>query len=249
MTLLIFRGQKCKFFYFIDLPLPLCRRQQLTNPSIAPSRSRTFNPTAPIFLPRTQSQPPIGPSRFPPPSPNSSKNTPYHQDPHQNHTGGINSTPMSPTNSGGVRIGRRLIGFGDFPEMVDSDLARERAERQRADRKAFGDDRFRGNPDRNSEWQPRRPRLLAPNGQVPPSTPAQGRSSSDVEESARNGNVANSGRRRGLSSSDEAVGLGIGTRRPGSGYSMAGYEQGHSGLGESIFNDGHEMHLSGVARV
>jgi hypothetical protein len=155
---------------------------------------------------------------------------------------------MSP-NSAGFRVGRRLIGFGDFPEMVDYDLARERAERQRVDRRALEDGRFRDNLDRNGERQPQRPRLVSPNVQVPSSIQSQGRSSSDVEESARNGNAANSGRRRGLSSPEEAVGLGIGTRRSGSGYWTGGYEEDHSGLGESMFNNGHETHLRGVAGI
>ena len=36
---------------------------------------------------------------------------------------------MGRTSSGGLRVGRRLIEFGDFPEPVDFDLARERADR------------------------------------------------------------------------------------------------------------------------
>jgi hypothetical protein len=38
---------------------------------------------------------------------------------------------MGRTTSGGMRVGRRVIEFGDFPEPVDFDLARERAERGR----------------------------------------------------------------------------------------------------------------------
>ena len=159
---------------------------------------------------------------------------------------------MSP-NSAGFRIGRRLIGFGDFPELVDYDLARERAERQRADRRTFEDGRFRDTLDRTSERQPQRPRLVSPNAQATSPPQGEGRSNSDVEESARNGNVANSGRRRGLSSPEEAVGLGIGTRRSGSGYWTGGYEEDHSGdhagLGESVFNHGHETRLNGVAGI
>jgi hypothetical protein len=36
---------------------------------------------------------------------------------------------MGRTISGGMKIGRRVIEFGDFPEPVDADLARERVER------------------------------------------------------------------------------------------------------------------------
>src|SRR5436190_3178758 len=109
--------------------------------SLTPSPSRSFNPTTPIFLPHTQSQPPVGLSGLLSPSPSSSRSPSHLQDSFHNQ---INSGPISPTNSGGVRIGRRLIGFGDFPELVDYDLARERAERQRAERTAFGESRVHG---------------------------------------------------------------------------------------------------------
>lgn len=155
---------------------------------------------------------------------------------------------MSPASSPGFRVGRRLIGFGDFPEMVDYDLARERVERQRADLRTVEDRSFGGKLDRDGALPPQRPRLASPNVQAQSATPGQGRSSSDVEEGARNGDAARAGRRRrGLSSPDEAVGLGIDSRRSGGGYWTRGYEGEHSGLGDGIFNDRHEMHLSGVA--
>jgi hypothetical protein len=123
----------------------------------------------------------------------------------------MNPIPTSPTNSGGVRVGRRLIGFGDFPEMVDFDLARERAERQRADRRALEESRLRENKsDGNTDWQSQRPRMTDP---LPASVQAQMRPSSNAEDNMKNGTEATAKRRRGLSNPEELVGLGIGSVR------------------------------------
>jgi hypothetical protein len=51
---------------------------------------------------------------------------------------------MGRTTSGGMRVGRRLIEFGDFPEPVDFDLARERAERVWLEREREREESFRG---------------------------------------------------------------------------------------------------------
>lgn len=50
---------------------------------------------------------------------------------------------MGRTTSGGIRVGRRLIEFGDFPEPVDFDLARERAERVWLERESAREESFR----------------------------------------------------------------------------------------------------------
>lgn len=51
---------------------------------------------------------------------------------------------MGRTTSGGLRVGRRLIEFGDFPEPVDFDLARERADRGWLERERERGESFRG---------------------------------------------------------------------------------------------------------
>jgi hypothetical protein len=55
---------------------------------------------------------------------------------------------MGCTISGGMRVGRRLIEFGDFPEPVDFDLARERADRgwleRERERESFRGERVEG---------------------------------------------------------------------------------------------------------
>jgi hypothetical protein len=38
---------------------------------------------------------------------------------------------MTRSGSGGVRVGRQVIGFGDFPDTVEVSEARERADRAR----------------------------------------------------------------------------------------------------------------------
>jgi hypothetical protein len=38
---------------------------------------------------------------------------------------------MTRSGSGGVRVGRQVIGFGDFPDTVEVSEARERADRVR----------------------------------------------------------------------------------------------------------------------
>ena len=48
---------------------------------------------------------------------------------------------MGRTMSGGMRVGRRVIEFGDFPEPVDADLARERVERSWEERERGRDRR------------------------------------------------------------------------------------------------------------
>jgi hypothetical protein len=192
-------------------PLPL------TNFSVPPLPPRpNFNPTAPIFLPRTQSQPP-GPSRQMPPSPLSAPRT---SPPYPEYLQQASSRPMSPSSSsGGVRIGRRMIGFGDFPDPVDLDLARQRVERQRSE---LSERRFReesprageisrsvenaraGNNERRNRERPRFVRIEPDsNGTIPP----QARTVSDCEIFERD--TTAEGRRRGLSSPERAVGLGF----------------------------------------
>lgn len=51
---------------------------------------------------------------------------------------------MGRTTSGGMRVGRRLIEFGDFPEPVDFELARERAEMVWLEREREREESFRG---------------------------------------------------------------------------------------------------------
>jgi hypothetical protein len=103
---------------------------------------------------------------------------------------------MSPSSSGGVRIGRRMIGFGDFPESVDLDLARQRADRQRADLRSVS---------RENE----RPRYMRidPNVGVNGSGLSQARAVSDCETMERESFGEGWGRRRGLSSPEKVVGL------------------------------------------
>ena len=51
---------------------------------------------------------------------------------------------MGRTSSGGLRVGRRLIEFGDFPEPVDFDVARERADQAWLERERERAGNFRG---------------------------------------------------------------------------------------------------------
>jgi hypothetical protein len=105
-------------------------------------------------------------------------------------------TSPSHTVAGGVRVGSRVIGFGDFPELVEVELARERVERQRAEQDMRGR-----------------------KGMVNGRKGAVARAVSDVREGERereivrerepHGDRLDSGRRRTLSSPERAVGLGL----------------------------------------
>jgi hypothetical protein len=120
--------------------------------------------------------------------------------------------PMSPSSSGGVRIGRRMIGFGDFPDPVDLDLARQRVERQRSE---LSERRFREASPRSSEVaratdnkrrNQDRPRFTRIDPNSNEDVPSQARAVSDCEIFERG--TPSEGRRRGLSSPERAVGLG-----------------------------------------
>lgn len=106
---------------------------------------QTFNPTAAVFSPplaseqeqnfqassRSQSR-----QREPDSYPDARTQIPY-------PVPGVPppAPAMSSSPPGGLIMGGRLIEFGDFPDPLDTDLARERAERLRAeadtDKKAF----------------------------------------------------------------------------------------------------------------
>ena len=58
--------------------------------------------------------------------------------------GEVRAPEMGRTTSGGVRVGRRLIEFGDFGEPVDYDLARERVDRAWLEREREREEIFRG---------------------------------------------------------------------------------------------------------
>jgi hypothetical protein len=122
---------------------------------------------------------------------------------------------MSPSSSGGVRIGRRMIGFGDFPEAVDLDLARQRVERQRSE---LSERRFRDASPRNASnekhdfgsersKQSERPRFVRIDPNANMKAPSQARAVSDCETWEKEKERPDEGRRRGLSSPERAVGL------------------------------------------
>ncbi|RDW84939.1 hypothetical protein BP6252_02529 [Coleophoma cylindrospora] len=80
-----------------------------------PTRTqRLFNPQAPSFSPRSS----YGPYDSPP-----QPSAPY-PTPEMNQSEG--GEDMSRSGSGGLRVGNRVIEFGDFPDAIDLALARER---------------------------------------------------------------------------------------------------------------------------
>jgi hypothetical protein len=105
-----------------------------------------------------------------------------------------------------------MIGFGDFPEAVDLDLARQRVERQRSE---LSERRFReaspragessraGSERRNQE----RPRFVRIDPNVNENVPSQARTVSDCNIFERD--KPSEGRKRGISSPEMAVGLGF----------------------------------------
>jgi hypothetical protein len=178
----------------------------LTYRSHFPPRSRpSFNPKAPIFLPRTQSQPP-GPSRHAPPSPLSAPRT---SPPYPEYRQQPSSRPMSPSSSGGVRIGRRMIGFGDFPEVIDLDLARQRVERQRSELSERRHREASTRADESFRHKQERPIFVRidPNVDGSVNIPSQARAVSDCNILERDKPIE--GRKRGLSSPERAAGLGF----------------------------------------
>jgi hypothetical protein len=104
-----------------------------------------------------------------------------------------------------------MIGFGDFPESVDLDLARQRADRQRAYlRSANRGQGGRIGTERNPSRENERPRYLRIDPIVNMNIPAQARAVSDCETMEKESFGESGGRKRGLSSPEKAVGLGFG---------------------------------------
>ncbi len=110
-----------------------------------------------------------------------------------------------------------MIGFGDFPESVDLDLARQRVERQRSklserryreasprvdENSRAGTSTGASNNERRNKERPRFVRI-EPNSDR--NAPSQARTVSDFEVFERD--KPSAGRRRGLSSPERAVGL------------------------------------------
>lgn len=100
-----------------------------------------------------------------------------------------------------------MILFGDSPEIVDVDLARQRVDKQRADLRGLAGHTPRGEslPNRNERHghEDQGPRLarISPNANVP--SPV--RAVSDFEAAGRD--RPPEGRKRGLSSPERAAGF------------------------------------------
>lgn len=73
---------------------------------------------------------------YPPPQP--PRNSPLSftsvHTPNSDQMASGSGTGMERSSSGGVRVGRKFIEFGDYPELVDYELARERVVRSRGER-------------------------------------------------------------------------------------------------------------------
>jgi hypothetical protein len=98
-----------------------------------------MNAMAPSFIPRDNNKSKIAP----PATLTQSHSSPPFSVSQEVVSDNGDENAMSRSSSGGLKIGGRIIAFGDFPEPVDLVLARERAEKQRADRIVFDKGGFR----------------------------------------------------------------------------------------------------------
>lgn len=102
-------------YIFSPLKTPNSLCLVLTITSSTPLPQRRFDPTAPSFAPLSA---PMSPSTL-----LSSRSNPEALQ--------TNMARTTSSGSGGVRVGERVIEFGDFPEPVALVEARERAQRGR----------------------------------------------------------------------------------------------------------------------
>lgn len=103
-----------------------------------------------------------------------------------------------------------MIGFGDFPDPVDLDLARKRADKQRADLKSVSPRPGNDGHDSKENEGPRFVRIHPNvNVNVNVNMPFQARTVSDCDAEERDKIIECGGRRRGLSSPERGVGLGL----------------------------------------
>jgi hypothetical protein len=111
-----------------------------------------------------------------------------------------------------------MIGFGDFPDQVDLDLARQRVERQRSElserRFREGNSRARENsrtgenPTAGSERRSQGgPTFIRIDQNFKGNVPSQARAVSDCDIFEKD--KPSEGRKRGLSSPERAVGFGF----------------------------------------
>jgi hypothetical protein len=107
-----------------------------------------------------------------------------------------------------------MIGFGDFPDPVDLDLARQRVERQRSElsERRFREggprtrENYRAGDERRSQERPRFIRI-DPKVNANVNTAPHVRAVSDCVILERD--ISSESRRRGLSSPERAVDLGL----------------------------------------
>jgi hypothetical protein len=102
-----------------------------------------------------------------------------------------------------------MIGFGDFPEVIDLDLARQRVERQRSELSERRHREASTRADENFRHKQERPRFVRidPNVDGSVNIPSQARAVSDCNILERDKPIE--GRKRGLSSPERAAGLGF----------------------------------------